>query len=204
MTRPSDHYPRRCGCGHRAADPAINDHPISLRDDLDRLTKTVQPRDIRVKLSADSLAPDEVQAMRELLAAPGLQHLDTLTEFVNLLREPRLILHRSRQGAEQALKDGQPILISDGTRGPHLRDHRVKVGRDRIEIHDDSSTDAARAGIPDAAPTVEADTPERAGIGVEDATTPAPSTSDDIVSISLAGDRELVELVAALVIGGVK
>ena len=52
--------------------------------------------------------------------------------------------------------------------------------------------------------TVEADTPSRVGIGVEDATTPAPSTSDDIVSvsISLAGDRELVELVAALVIGG--
>ena len=21
MTRPSDHYPRRCGCGHHAADP---------------------------------------------------------------------------------------------------------------------------------------------------------------------------------------
>ena len=42
--------------------------------------------------------------------------------------------------------------------------------------------------------------------GVEDATTPAPSTSDDYVSvsISLSGDRELVELVAALVIGGVK
>ena len=37
MTRPSDHYPRRCGCGHHAADPAINDHPISLRDDLDAL-----------------------------------------------------------------------------------------------------------------------------------------------------------------------
>ena len=90
MTRPSDHYPRRCGCGHHAADPAINDHPISLRDDLDALT-------------------------------------------------------------------------------------------------------------------VEADTPTRAGIGMENATTPAPSTSDDIVSvsISLTGDRQLVELVAALVIGGV-
>ena len=40
---------------------------------------------------------------------------------------------------------------------------------------------------------------------MEDATTPAPSTSDDIVSVSitLTGDRQLVELVAALVIGGV-
>ena len=89
MTRPSDHYPRRCGCGHHAADPAINDHPISLRDDLDALT-------------------------------------------------------------------------------------------------------------------VEADAPTRVGIGVEDATTPAPSTSDDIVSvsISLSGDRELVERLAALLLGG--
>ena len=53
MTRPSDHYPRRCGCGHHAADPLdtitlgpgrvvpldevirqiLNDHPISLRDE---------------------------------------------------------------------------------------------------------------------------------------------------------------------------
>ena len=91
MTRPSDHYPRRCGCGHHAADPAINDHPISLRDDLDALT-------------------------------------------------------------------------------------------------------------------VEADTPSRVGIGVEGVATPAPSTSDDYVSVSitLTGDRQLVELVAALVIGGVK
>ncbi len=40
--------------------------------------------------------------------------------------------------------------------------------RPSVEI--DPSTDAARAGIPDAAPTVEADTPTRAGIGVEDAT----------------------------------
>jgi len=93
VTRPSDHYPRRCGCGHHAADPAINDHPISLRDDLDALKA-------------------------------GLDAVDRVRE---------------------------------------------------------------------------------AGIGVEDATTPAPSTSDDIVSvsISLTGDRALVELVAALVIGGV-
>ena len=36
------------------------------------------------------------------------------------------------------------------------------------------------------------------------ATTPAPSTSDDIVSvsISLSGDRELVERLAALLLGG--
>ena len=59
--------------------------------------------------------------------------------------------------------------------------------------------DALKAGL-DAV-----DTPTRAGIGVEDATTPAPSTSDDIVSVSIAltGDRQLVELVAAFVIGGV-
>ena len=122
MTRPSDHYPRRCGCGHHAADP------------LDTIT----------------LGPGRVVPLDEVI---------------------RQILN----------------------------DHP-------ISLRDDLDALKAGLGIPDAAPTVEADTPTRAGIGVEDATTPAPSTSDDYVSvsISLSGDRELVELVAALVIGGVK
>ncbi len=121
MTRPSDHYPRRCGCGHHAADP------------LDTIT----------------LGPGRVVPLDEVI---------------------RQILN----------------------------DHP-------ISLRDDLDALKAGLGIPDAAPTVEADTPTRAGIGVEDATTPAPSTSDDIVSVSitLTGDRQLVELVAALVIGGV-
>ena len=113
MTRPSDHYPRRCGCGHHAADP------------LDTIT----------------LGPGRVVPLDEVI--------------------------------RQILND-HPISLRD-------------------------DLDALKAGL-DAV-----DTPTRAGIGVEDATTPAPSTSDDVVSVSIAltGDRQLVELVAALVIGGV-
>ena len=122
MTRPSDHYPRRCGCGHHAADP------------LDTIT----------------LGPGRVVPLDEVI--------------------------------RQTLND-HPISLRDNL-------DALKAGLDAV--------DRVREAL-------EADTPTRAGIGVEDATTPAPSTSDDIVSVSitLTGDRQLVELVAALVIGGV-
>ncbi len=170
MTRPSDHYPRRCGCGHHAADPAINDHPISLRDDLDSFARGFAASLLKQK--EDGLGED-----RKVNVPLGLQ-----------------------------LPEGIVALNEVDARNLRTLGEFLKLSKQRRSVHDDSSTDAARAGIPDAAPTVEADTPTRAGIGVEDATTPAPSTSDDIVSvsISLSGDRQLVELVAALVIGGVK
>ena len=124
----------------------------------------------------------------------------------DLADEARVSLDRLKIGTVPILND-HPISLRDDLDGLKIGTTSIANAyvtlRPSVEI--DPSTDAARAGIPDAAPTVEADTPTRAGIGVEDATTPAPSTSDDIVSvsISLTGDRQLVELVSALVIGGV-
>ena len=139
MTRPSDHYPRRCGCGHHAADP-LDTIPLGLG--------RVVPLD---EAFLQGRFPGSLSGDRQIFVKPRVVPAD----------------------APAAAQDENELL--DG--------------------HDDSSTGSG-AGTSDA-PTVEADAPVRAGIGVEDATTPAPSTSDDIVSVSitLTGDRQPVRVV---------
>jgi hypothetical protein len=106
VTRPSDHYPRRCGCGHHAADPLdtitlgpgrvvpldevirqiLNDHPISLRDDLDALKAGLGIPDAAPTVEADTPTRAGIGAVGVTTPAP------TAADLVTYINEHRTAL----------------------------------------------------------------------------------------------------------------
>ena len=77
MTRPSSYHRYHCGCQD---DPAINDHPISLRDDLDRLAAHRHSgHDQRLATASESAITAQVVDINdERVADGGLVSVDTV------------------------------------------------------------------------------------------------------------------------------